>query len=81
MLGGYDKNKNNNINNKYKNKNSLNKNEIIKSKNVNDYEFIKFPERIDDKRQNNFSNKKFLTIKVKNDKIQLKEKGIKINDI
>ena len=81
-LNKFDKNKINNINNKYKNKNSLNDNEIVKTKNINEYEYIKYPEKsIEDFKQNKYSNKKYLTISSKNDKIQLKEKEIKINDI
>ena len=75
---------NNNINNKYKKNNYINKNETKRSKNINEYAYIKYPEKEEknvDKKQNKFSNNKYLTIKAKNDKIQLKEKEIKINDI
>ena len=50
--------------------------------NINGYGYIKYPERKSvTQKQNDYSNMKFLTINPKNDKIQLKEKEIKLNDI
>ena len=85
---------NNDIFNKIIFNNSIKKNNYIgkeerdsiknnKIKNVNnDYEYIRYPERKSiEQKQNDFPNMKYLTIQTKDDKIQLKEKGIKINDI
>ena len=75
------------FNNSIKKNNYLDKEEkdpikTNKIKNINDYEYIRYPERKSfEKKQNDFSNMKYLTIQTKNDKIQLKEKEIKINDI
>ena len=52
-----------------------------KSKNLNKYEYMGYNGRKNiEKRQNDYSNMKYLTIQTKNDKIQLKEKEIKLNN-
>ena len=82
---------NNGINNNYEKNNFIDNIESkhIKeslsgniSKNNKDNEYIKYPikKNIENK-QNDYSNMKFLTIQVKNDKVQLKGKGINNNNI
>ena len=58
-----------------------NENIMKNNMNINDYEYIKYPERKSFQKQIDFSNMKYLTINIKNDKIQLKDKEIKLNDI
>jgi len=54
----------------------------IKFKKNYKYEYISYPgNKANEKKQNYYPNMKYLTIQVKDDKIQLKEKELKENDI
>ena len=70
---------NNNDLKQLKTKEGLNDN---KFKNNYKNEYISYPRnKANEKKQNYYPNMKYLTIKIKDDKIQLKEKEIKVNDI
>ena len=86
---------NNSINNNYENNyfENNNNNDVkqskskeglggIKFKNNYKYEYISYPgNKASEKKQNYYPNMKYLTIQIKDDKVQLKEKEIKVNDI
>ena len=70
---------NNNVLKQSKTKEGLNDN---KFNNNYKYEYISYPgNKVNEKKQNYYPNMKYLTIQIKDDKIQLKEKEIKVNDI
>ena len=85
---------NNSINNNYEKNNYLDNNNDLKQsktkeglsdnkiKNNFKYEYISYPRnKVNEKKQNYYPNMKYLTIQIKDDKIQLKEKEIKVSDI